>query len=80
MGSSAEDLKKWVQAWQRAGPELLAVKRQALRSLDTAASLAQLSGHFAHALRTAAPTRISGLVEQQRIFMKLRNAAGSKRM
>ena len=73
MDSNADEIKKWVQAWKRAGPALLAVKKAELRSLSTASALAELADHFAYALRTATPTISSGLVEQQRIFMKLRH-------
>lgn len=74
MDSKADQLKEWVQAWKRAGPALQAVKKAELRSLSTATALPQLADHFAYALRTATPTINSGLVEQQRIFMKLRHA------
>ena len=73
VGSTADDLKKWVQAWKRAGPALREVTRTELRSLSTREALDQLADHFAYALRTARATTTSGLVEQQRIFMKLRH-------
>jgi hypothetical protein len=63
----------WVTAWKRAGPALQAIKRTELRRLKTAAAIAQLEDHFAYALRTAKPTKTSGLVEQQRLFKKLRH-------
>jgi hypothetical protein len=65
-------LTEWVSAWKRAGPALDAVKRSELRRLRTSAALEQLRDHFDYALRTAKKTKTSGLVEQQRIFRKLR--------
>ena len=73
MSSTGDDLKEWVQAWKRAGPALCEVKRAELRSLSTREALDQLADHFAYALRKAKATTTSGLVEQQRIFMKLRH-------
>ena len=72
MDSPADNLNKWVQAWKRAGPALRQVKRNELRSIDTSEAIAQLADHFEYALRMARPTTTSGLVEQQRVFMKLR--------
>jgi hypothetical protein len=67
------NVKMWVAAWKRAGPALLEVKRAELRHLRTVEAIAQLEDHFRYALRTAKATRTSGLVEQQRVFKKLRN-------
>ena len=73
MDPKRDELKAWVQAWKHAGPALQAVKKAELRALSTAAALAQLADHYDYALRTATPTITSGLVEQQRVFMKLRH-------
>lgn len=67
------NVNEWVAAWKRAGPALTEVKRAELRHLRTAGAIAQLEDHFRYALRTAKATRTSGLVEQQRVFKKLRN-------
>jgi hypothetical protein len=47
-------------------------KRDELERLDTVQALEQLADAFRKALREASPTTTSGLVEQQRIFARLR--------
>jgi hypothetical protein len=60
--------KRWVETWRLAGVELERIKRAELRNLDTYRAIERLchsGGPEPHPLR---PT--SGLVEQQRWFMK----------
>lgn len=66
------ELRRWVETWRRAGDALARVKRDELARLDTVQTLRQLTDAFEHALRHAQPTYTSGLVEQQRIFARLR--------
>ena len=74
MGVSARaNVGEWVAAWKQAGPALKAMKRTELRRLKTSEALAQLEEIFRYALKVAKPTKTSGLVEQQRIFKKLRH-------
>jgi hypothetical protein len=66
------ELRRWVETWRTAGDALARVKGDELARLDTAPALRQLADAFEHALRRAQPTYTSGLVEQQRIFARLR--------
>lgn len=65
----------WLHAWRTASAELEHVRRQELRALDGPKALALLTGpaDYRHEPRKARPT--SGLVEQQRWFMKARGNA-----
>jgi hypothetical protein len=62
--------RRWVQAWREAGPELEKIRRRELRNLDTARTLALLCGPADYRVPPRAPKPFSGLVEQQRWFMK----------
>ena len=68
---SDELIRKWVETWDRAGPELEAIKRRELEAMTDA----DVRAHV-HALFTGwHPTDVevivnSGLVEQQRWFAK----------
>ena len=66
------ELRDWVTAWRAAGPALAEIKRAELRRLDTLIALQQLADAFEMALRTAPTTNTSGLVDQQRILLRLR--------
>ncbi len=65
-------LQTWVQTWQQAGSALQQIKLRELRSYDYAKNLPILDDllQWAYEHRTVRLT--SGLVEQQRLFMKLR--------
>jgi hypothetical protein len=74
-GWSPEQLalgRAWVATWRDAGPRLEAIRRQELLDLDTFATIALLCGDFDYRVPPRAPVPSSGLVEQQRLFMKLR--------
>ena len=62
--------KRWVQAWKEAGPELERLRRQELRRLDVARTIALLCGPADYTVPPRAAKPTSGLVEQQRWFMK----------
>lgn len=66
-----EALQAYVERWQRVGPLLQEVRDADIRAADTAQAMKVFSGSatWAVANRPALPT--SGLVEQQRWFMKL---------
>jgi hypothetical protein len=64
--------RRWVQAWKSAGPELERIRRQELRQLDTYAAIALLCGPADYREAPRAPKPTSGLIEQQRIFRRLR--------
>ena len=64
--------RRWVEAWKIAGPELERVRRQELRQLDAYLAIALLCGPADYNQAPRAPKPTSGLIEQQRIFRKLR--------
>lgn len=64
--------RRWVQAWKDAGPALERIRHEELRRLDTFQTIAQLCGPANYHEAPRAPKPTSGLIEQQRLFMKLR--------
>jgi len=62
--------KRWVQAWREAGPVLEQLRRDELRRLDGQRAIALLCGPADYRVPPRAPKPDSGLVEQQRWFMK----------
>jgi hypothetical protein len=67
-----ETMRRWVQAWKEAGPELEAIRREEIGRLDTLSVLAGLEGAFHQALRQMPPRPSSGMVEMQDWFARLR--------
>jgi hypothetical protein len=69
-----------VQRWRTAGPALAAVRAEELRAMTDADALAAADSLLALAEppRNAARWRTSGLVEQQRLFQRLRAARGRR--
>ena len=71
---SAEQLaqgRQWVRTWQRAGPELDRIRREELRAADAYAAIARLLGPASYHEPPRAPKPTSGLIEQQRLFLKM---------
>lgn len=66
-----EMLRRWVDAWAEAGPELERIRLREVREEDTFLSLQILAPAFEQALRDNPPGLESGLVEMQRHFAKL---------
>jgi hypothetical protein len=64
--------RQWVAAWKRATPELERIRREELRQLDTYTAISWLCGPADYHVAPRAPKPSSGLVEQQRLFQKLR--------
>jgi hypothetical protein len=62
--------RRWVQAWREAGAEMERLRRKELRSLDAYRAIAALCGPADYRVAPRAPRPTSGLVEQQRWFMK----------
>ena len=62
--------RKWVAAWETAGPELDRIRREELRAIDLKKAIAALCGDYDYTLPPRAPKPNSGLVEQQRWFKK----------
>ena len=63
--------RRWVKTWQQAGPKLERVRREELRRLDPRRAIAPLCGEADYTVPPRAPRPTSGLVEQQRWFMKM---------
>jgi hypothetical protein len=63
--------RRWVETWQRAGPELDRIRRDELRVADTYRAIARLLGPANYREPPRAPRPTSGLVEQQRLFLKM---------
>jgi hypothetical protein len=62
--------RRWVQAWREAGQEMERLRREELRHLDAQRAIALLCGPADYRSAPRAPRSTSGLVEQQRWFMK----------
>jgi len=72
-GRTAEEIalaRRWVQVWKKAGPELERLRREELRRLDPQRAIALLCGPADYSVPPRAPKPTSGLIEQQRWFMK----------
>lgn len=67
--------KRWVKTWKLAGEALERVRRKELRELDGYRAIELLCGSADYTRPPRAPRPTSGLVEQQRWFVK---AAGRK--
>ena len=67
-----EQLKQWVDTWQRVGPKLERIRREELQNWDQKKTWRILDDLIAMALQHAPPPKqTSGLVEQQRLFRML---------
>jgi hypothetical protein len=64
--------RAWVEAWKRAAPELERMRREDLRALDSYTAIALLAGPADYTVEPRAPRPTSGLIEQQRLFERLR--------
>jgi hypothetical protein len=62
--------RRWVETWKLAGEELERIRRKEIRELDTYRTISLLSGAADYTRPPRAPKPYSGLVEQQRWFMK----------
>jgi hypothetical protein len=72
---SAEQIalgRRWVQAWKNAAPELERIRREELRHLDAYHAISLLCGPADYRKAPRAPKPTSGLIDQQRLFRKLR--------
>jgi hypothetical protein len=67
-----EAMRRWVETWKQAGPELEAIRRKEIEKINVLESLAALEDEFNYATRNIPPDETSGLVEMQRWFAKLR--------
>ena len=66
-----ELMRRWVETWKQAGPELEAIRQREMRQVDTAEAVRQLLNSTS-LLHRDPPLQTSGLVEQQAWFAVLR--------
>ena len=65
-------MRRWVEAWKVAGPELEAIRRREVREADNVQVMEALEDFFNHGLDTFPARPTSGMVEMQQWFAKLR--------
>jgi hypothetical protein len=65
-------IKEWVRRWQLAGPVLEGISDEELRAVETIRAIQAFEGLVFAALREQPARAESGLVEQQRLFRKVR--------
>jgi hypothetical protein len=65
-------VRQWIRNWEAAAPTLERLRDEAIRNSNTATAIEQLSEAFESARLHFPPTTTSGLVEQQRLFARLR--------
>ena len=70
--SPPENTQRRIESWKRAGVALKAVKRHELRAYDNAKNRSVVDGMLQWAFEHREMRLDSGLVEQQRIFMRLK--------
>ena len=71
--SSQENARQWIESWKRASVALKAVERRELRTYDLAKNQAVVDGMLQWAFENRELRLNSGLVEQQRLFMKMKS-------
>ena len=71
MKDEGQLLRQWAETWGRAAHELEEIRRRELAALDTQTAIRQIFEDAAFRQLPPAPT-VSGLVEQQRYFSRLR--------
>ena len=64
--------KAWVKTWAKAGPKLEEIRCRELREFKYEDHLQAIDALLEVACRHAGPRTTSGLVEQQRLFQRLR--------
>ena len=68
-----EKIRAYVERWGMASAKFAELRRKDLRNVNVAEHIEAMNGAFEAALSTQV-RRTSGLVEQQAIFAKIRNA------
>lgn len=69
-----EKILKWIQGWKKASPKLEEIRRQEIQNTDTKKGILTFTGMLFGALKQNPPKPWSGLIEQQKLFQKLRHA------
>lgn len=71
--TSAAAMRETVRAWAAASAVLEELRRQRLRTIDTAECIDSLDDAFESSLAHARTTTSSGFVAQQAVFVRLRD-------
>jgi len=66
------DEKHWVENWKRVSPILEKIETKELRTKDNTETIRRLIPMIDWCIKRAVPRTTSGLIEQQRLFQKLR--------
>lgn len=69
-----EEMRRWVERWKETGPLLQRIRNEELQSTDVTKAVELLNDSFEAALKLNPFKSISGLVEQQRWFRKMRQS------
>lgn len=64
--------REWIRNWEELGPILERVRLDSLKNVDTAESIAALDIAYKSARLHLPSRKTSGLIEQQRLFMRAR--------
>jgi len=72
MNLDVTDMKQWVDRWRNVGPILEQLEKKALQAPDYQEGLVKLVPMLQWVCARAVPRETSGLVEQQRLFAKMR--------
>lgn len=71
-GPNEHDAAQWIASWRLAAVDLDRIRREEVQQADTAAAVLALAGAFRYAREHLPVRQTSGLVEQQRLFARLR--------
>lgn len=66
-------MRQWVERWKKAGPELERIRMEELALVDVRRSIELLEDAFQSAIRHFPPKPVTGLVDQQRWYKRLRH-------
>ena len=77
--SPQENAQQWIESWKRAPVALKDIKRHELRTYDYAKNQAIVDGMLQWAFEHRQVRLDSGLVEQQRLFMKMKSSLSEPR-
>ena len=72
--SQQDNAQQWIESWKPASVALKAIKRFELRNYDYAKNQAIMDGMLQWAFENRQVRLESGLVEQQRLFMKMKSS------
>ena len=74
MSGQPETMAEWVARWQRLGPVLEQERVIEFASTNAGDAIAAFDGMLRASLQSHPPSPDSGLIEQQRLFRRLRHA------